>query len=480
MSRIRSALLVLLAFVVVAPAAAQTDWAVADRKDEQIVSLVDKLTPFLEKVDGGTSAEGVILYSQTLVKVDGKVHEQCRNQVYLVRDLEAFPDRLLMPTVGRLERVSRAKAFVLRGDAIVARFEATFEEGPEEIGRDRAVFDWSAVQSGDVIGWSIVQSQDGPFGVIGMRLADVFPSVYLAASVAGGEEFAYEVKRWGIGADDLQIKRPDQRDGRAVNVKLNARVRPAYADTPEDWPFPQDYPHAMIALSEVYFEPENGGGFVRSGWTQTTGWNQVAIGSAAGIPALADQVGGLDITLSAITTGKTTAHEKAAAITDWVRKTIQREEGDLINERARREDLAAVVKAKAGTKTEQFLLAAVMMHKADVPFVVANFRDPAFGELDERWESQIQMTDAVIRVEEEGVVRYYAPACAECEPGTYPAGWAGAEMLVYDLDLKTKAEEYQEKLQQEAVASGAIDIGRIQSEIAAKDWTRFETLAAPQ
>lgn len=482
MSRTRRSLLVLLVCAAVAlprGAAAQADWAVAERTDEQIAGLTSKLLPFVDKVEGGSDADGVILYSQRMVRVDGDLHKAVTNRVYLVRDLEGFPARMLSPRVGSRDQVTEASAFVLRGDEIVARPEVTFEDGREEIGIDRLVIDWSVVEKGDVIGWSMVQEREAPFSVIMVRMADVFPSVYLAASVEGGDEFAYEPRWRGMSASDMQIKEPDAKDGRTMTVKINARVRAADPDTPDEAPYPDDYAHAMLVLDEVYVEPENQG-FLQPGWLDLGGWNQFAVQRGAGIAALAEETDGLDITLSAITTGKTTAHDKAAAITAWVKDRITRVEGDLISDGAVRESLADVVQVKEGTEAEKLILAAVMMSKAEVPVTMASFRDPTYGEIDESWESGLQFTDTLLRVVDGDDVRYYAPHRADAEVGVVPSTWVGAKALVYDPGAIEEAEAFQEKLQQRAIASGAIDLGRLQREVAAQDWTRWETLPGPQ
>lgn len=469
------AALLLLTFAV--PAVAQTDWAVAARKDAQITTLVGRLLPFAESVEGAADADGVILYDQSIVKAEENKHSHCTNRIFLVRDLASFPDRFLKPGVAAEDRVDRAMGFIVRDGAIVARLEPTYESGPDEIGEERAVFDWSEVKSGDVIGWSLVETQKSPYPGILVRLADVFPAVYIQASIDGGEKLSYEARWWAVDSDEVKVEETAKRDGRAVGLKLDARGRAAAAEVSDEFPLSYDVPHALLVLDEIYFEPEGeAAGFLLPGWAPARGWNSVAIQNASIVEALAEDASDMGIMLTAITTAKTTAHAKAAAITDWVRKTIEREEGDLIRDGAMREDLTERMSTKKGTEQEIFMLAAVMMKKAGVPVSVASFRDPSLGEIDESWEHGLQLTDAVLRVEDAGVVRYYAPQCEECEPGTIPAEWVGAKALVYDAGLADEVETYSDKRQKEAMAGGQIDVAEMQREVEAQDWTRFETL----
>ena len=260
-----------------------------------------------------------------------------------------------------------------------------------------------------------------------------------------------------------------------MTVKINARARAAYEDPPRRRPFPEDYPHVALLLEELYVDPEESG-FVQAGWLDMTGWNNFAAQTAAGVAALAEDTDGLDITLSAITTGKKTEHEKAAAITAWVRDDIELLEGPMISDSSVRDELRDVVRERQGTETEKIMLAAVMMQQADVPVTIARFRDPAIGPLDEGWEHFAQVTDSVLRVDADGEVRYYAPQCADCEPGTIPAAWTGVQALVYDYGLAKKAEAFQKKIQGEAAADGAINLAALRERVAGEDWARFETL----
>ncbi len=454
---------------------AQTTWAVAERSDEQIDGLAQRLLPFVDQVPGGTGAAAVILYAQTLTTFDDPKHKMCTNRMIMVRDFNALPERFTAPIVGDVERVEAVSAFVWRDGKIVKRPEVEFQEGPEDIGLDRAKIDWGVVEEGDVIGYSSITAREGPYMAVVERAADLFPIVYMAVSSDGAEEFAYQAHWHGIEAEELQIKEEDSRDGRPMTVKINARALAPYEDPPVRWPFPERYPHVVLLLEELYVDPDDSG-FVRAGWLDMTGWNNFAAQTAAGVDALAEDTDGLDITLSAITTGKKTEHEKAVAITTWVRDNVELLEGPTISDDGVREDLRDVVRERQGTETEKIMLAAVMMEQADVPVTVAQFRDPAIGSLDEDWEHPVQITDAVLRVDADGETRYYAPQCGDCEPGTIPEGWTGVDALVYDYGLAKKAQDFQEKIQGEAAAEGAINLAALRERVAGEDWTRFETL----
>jgi len=472
-----SVALTVWALGVLAPAdgLAQSSWAVAERTDEQIDGLAQRLLPFVDQVPGGTGAAAVILYAQTLTTFDDPMHKMCRNRMIMVRDFNALPERFTAPPVGDADRVETASAFVWRNGTIVSRPTVEFEEGPEDIGVDRAAIDWGVVEEGDVIGYSTIISQQEPYMAVVERAADLFPTVYMAISVDGADQYAYEPHWHGIEADELQIKEEDSRDGRPMTVKINARARVAYEDPPRRRPFPRDYPHVALVLEELYVDPDDSG-FVQAGWLDMTGWNNFAAQSAAAVAAVAEDTDGLDITLSAITTGKKTEHEKAAAITAWVRDDIELLEGPMISESSVRDELRDVVRERQGTEVEKIMLAAVMMEQADVPVTIARFRDPALGPLDEDWEHFIQITDSVLRVDADGEVRYYAPQCAGCEPGTIPAAWTGVQALVYDYGLAKKAEAFQKKIQGEAAADGAINLAALRERVAGEDWARFETL----
>ena len=88
-----SVALTVWALGVLAPAdgLAQSSWAVAERTDEQIDGLAQRLLPFVDQVPGGTGAAAVILYAQTLTTFDDPMHKMCRNRMIMVRDFNALP-----------------------------------------------------------------------------------------------------------------------------------------------------------------------------------------------------------------------------------------------------------------------------------------------------------------------------------------------------------------------------------------------------
>jgi hypothetical protein len=211
------------------------------------------------------------------------------------------------------------------------------------------------------------------------------------------------------------------------------------------------------------------------GWAKTGGWNQTLLTLGAMVAKMAEDTGGLDITLSTITTGKTTDAAKAEAVCNWVRDKITLLEGPDYQNFGRRE-MDEVIKSKQGTGFEKALLMAVMLAKLEVPVTLAGVRSPELGKLDRLWPTPAQFSTLVLRTVEDGTRRYWAPQCVDCAPGEVPASWQGADVVTYDYETIEVAKKFQEDLQQAAMRDGRLDIAGLQTELELQPWTVFEKI----
>ena len=196
----------------------------------------------------------------------------------------------------------------------------------------------------------------------------------------------------------MKQKKEEVTDGRAMSIKASVNQRPAVEFVPDETPWPDDYPYMALALKEVRIDSENQ--FLLPGWAATGGWNQsiMAIGAAAS--GMAEDLEGVDIALSAITTGKPTDAEKTAALFVWVRDKFTLLEGPEYDSGGVR-DLNDVIKSKEATPTEKALLMGALLAKLDVPATAAVIRTPALGPVDRNWKSLAQFDEVAVRTVEE-------------------------------------------------------------------------------
>ena len=471
--RIALALLIVCAFSV--PAQAQVSWALADRPDDKIEAVVSRLEPYLEPLPGIADAEGAVLYHQIIVKPEEGKNRQCENLILMVNQPSAMPVELMQPRQDGTDQVVSMSAFVRRGTEYRRLDPAAIVHvaGTADIGRGHFEINWGELRRGDLVGWSLVTESKNPPRFVPIRLGERIPIVLAALQVESNGKLAYEVRSNGVPSKDLTQKKDDVTDGRAMSIKASVNQRAAVDALPETFPWPADYPWMALALKEVRIEAENQ--FLLPGWAATGGWNQsvMAIGGAAS--AMAEKLTGVDIALSAVTTGKTTNLEKTEALFTWVRDKFTLLEGQDYDRGGVR-DLNEVVKAKEGTMAEKVLLMGALMSKLDIPVTAAVVRTPELGAVDRSWRSLEQFDEFALRTVDDGVVRYWAPQCKSCKPGQVPESWAGAEVLTYEFASVEAAETYQEGLRKKAMVEGRFDLARIQADVEAQPWAMFETI----
>ncbi|RKZ14206.1 hypothetical protein DRQ53_12055 [bacterium] len=466
-------LISLIALPLVPSVQAQLSWAVADRPDEKIESLVTRLEPYLEPLPGREDAAGAILYHQIVVAPKEGESSRCENMILTIQDPAGMPEELLQPwQSGSAELVSMT-AFVRRDSEYrrLLETEVIHVPGRADIGRGHFEITWGDLREGDVIGWSMVTQQEEPYRFVPIRLGQRVPIVIAALHVQSGGKFAYELRNNAVSLKDISQKKKDVQDGRAMDVKASTNQRPAVDTLPDTTPWPNDYPYMALYLKEVRIDSESQ--FLLPGWAKTGGWNQGVMNIGGLVERSAEDLGGLDITLSAITTGKTTSVAKAEAVCGWVRDKFELLEGPDVLSRGLRE-FEEVVKSKQATALEKALLMAVLLDKLDVPATIAGIRSPDLGQLDRDWPETRQFSALAVRTVEAGVIRYWVPQCTECVAGETPASWQGADVVTYDYETIAVAEKYQEALRQKAMVEGQFDLARIQADVESQPWVIFE------
>ena len=478
MSFTRTLLAVLTALIIlptVASAQKQISWAVADRPDEKIEALVSRLEKYLDPLPGVEDAAGAILYHQIIVAPEEGESRLCENLVMTVRDPEGMPEELLQPRQFNADEIELVHAFVRRDGTYrrLTEAELVHVPGMEEIGRGHFEFAWGELKAGDVIGWSVVTTRESPHGYVPIRLAERIPIVIATLTSQSNGKYAYELRTNGVSLKDVSQKKNDLTDGRAMLVKASVNQREAIESVPDARPWSVDYPHMALYMKEVKVESTNQ--FMLPGWAKTGGWNQTLLTLGAMIDKMAEDTGGLDITLSTITTGKTTNAAKTEAVCNWVRDKITLLDGPEYQDFGRRE-MDKVIKSKQGTAFEKTLLMAVMLAKLEVPATIAGVRSPELGDLDRLWPTPAQFSAIVLRTVDEGAARYWAPQCGDCASGEVPDSWQGADVVTYDYETIEVAEKFQEDLQQAAMREGRLDIAGLQTELELQPWTVFETI----
>jgi hypothetical protein len=193
------------------------------------------------------------------------------------------------------------------------------------------------------------------------------------------------------------------------------------------------------------------------------------------VRAGAEDVGSLEITLSAITTGKTTPAEKTEAVFSWVRDKVTLLEGPDIA-RGETRDLEEVARSKEATAVEKVMLMGAILEKLEIEATVACVRRAELGDFDHGWPSIRQISDIALRTIDDGQIRYWVPQCNDCGPGEVPPSWKGSEVLTFDFASIELAEQFQEELRNQAMVEGQLDIATTQTQVEAQPWTTFERI----
>lgn len=421
----------------------QVSWAIANRTDDKIEALVSRLEPYLEPLPGRAEAAGAVLYHQILIAVDATESRRCENLILTVQDPAGMPDELLQPWQPDTDEVVSMSAFVRRGGVYrrLGDDEIVHVQGLATLGRSHFRMSWGDLAEGDVVGWSMVTRQDAAHDFVPIRLAERIPIVLAALQVQSNGDYAYELRSNAISPEAIKQKREEVVDGRAMSLKASVNQRPAVDAVPDEWPWANDYPHMALYLDEVKLYPLH----PRSppSWETILGWNRAVFDLATIMLVLRENFDSLDITLPAIMTGENTPAEKTEAAFIWVRDHTTLLESLYIGLGGGRkfEEIVKSRKARGFWKT---LLLGAILERYEIEAAIACVRAPELGGIDHGWPSLNQFSDLAMRTVEDGVIRYWAPQCGDCEPGTVPASWHGAEVLTYDSAAIEKAESYYE------------------------------------
>jgi hypothetical protein len=453
----------------------QVSWAIADRPGDKIEALVSRLEPFLEPLPGREGAPGAVLYHQILIAPDEGESRRCENLILTIEDPAAMPEELMQPRQTGTDEVTSMSAFVRSGGEYrsLGEDEIVHVAGREDIGRGHFEINWGDLQQGDVVGWSMVTSREQLYDYVPIRLAQRIPIVLAALQVQSNGEYAYDLRTNAVSLKDVKQKKDDVVDGRAMSIKVSTNQRPPMDEVPDELPWANDFPSMALYLKEVKIDPDSQ--FLLPGWASAGGWNQSFMGLGGLVRSGAEELGSLEITLSAITTGKSAPAAKTEAVFNWVRDKVTLLEGPDIARGGTRE-FEEIVRSKEATEVEKVMLMGAILEKLEIEATVAAVRRSALGDFDHGWPNIRQISDIAIRTVEDGQIRYWAPQCGACEPGEVPASWKGSQVVTFDFATIEVAEEFQEELRNQAMVEGQLDIATTQAQVEAQPWTIFERI----
>ena len=490
--------LVLVSLPLSGSAQAQLSWAIADRPDENIEELVSRLEPYLESLPGLAEAPGAVLYHQIILAPDLGVSTRCQNVILTVQDPGGMPEELMQPRQSGTNEVVSMSAFVRRGSEYrrLSETELVHVPGREGVGRSHFEIHWDDLETGDVIGWSMVTRQERPHRFVPMRLAERIPIVLAALQVQSNGSLAYELRTNGISPEDVQQRRGEMVNGRVVSIKASVNQRAAAESRPDETPWPADYPYIALSLREVLIDADNQ--FLRpGGWAATGGWNRSIMAIGGAVERMAADLDGVDSALYDITAGAMSTEEMVAAVFTWVRDEFTLLEGPEFDSRGVQDmDLNEValtaitkggatdeerrsaariwldnftllegpefefgggvramndvIKSREATATEKVLLMGTLLAKLEIAFTVAAVRTPDLGPVHQSWQSLAQFDELLIRTDEFIAERYWAPQCGTCEPGEVPESWQGADVLNYGFDAIAAAKDHEFNVLQSA------------------------------
>ncbi len=460
------------------PAAAQQSWAVAQRDGAAIASFVGKLMPYVDGLADVDKKGGAVLYRQHFYDLDEKNSKRCQNFMVLVKDPAKMPAAMSAPRFSSGWDLVESAAFVMRGND-VTKLDLTsivHTEGLDGIGRDQVVFSIGDLKKGDVVGWSLVLEREGPVPGMFVPCTDVFPSVITNLKIRTDHRFAYDIRSTGMKVREMDHKESEAENGRPGLLQATVRAMPAVESMPADGRYGDSFPHVEAYLHEMYIESEHGPAL--PGWVPILGWNQTAAQLHGIVKKFTEDAPNMDITLGAITTGAQTAQERERAVFENVRDKYELLKGDDIQDSGFRE-ITDVIKAKNATAAEKAMLMAVMLKKLEIPVSLAVARSSDLGPVNRKVESWLQFDTLVVRCPGDGdnPVRYYAPACATCEPGTLPPGIGDTLFTTVD-DVGDLIEAFGKKIQQRAINDGTISLGGVSREREEQSWYKFDDLAS--
>lgn len=458
---LRGLFLAALTLLVFAPAAwAQGDsWAVAQRDEAGILKVVQATQKFVDQVPDNDKYAAVILYKENNFRALEEGHEHCINMIFQVQD-PAGVEYLLAPWLNGVDDGSERASFLVRGDDV-----KRFDEGKSELlpasddqHRDRVRFEFGDLEKGDVVGWSVVITNEGPLFMRRIAALDRFPVIYSSCRIFNDGQANFSVEAHGVEEGAFKLKTSGLVNDRPEKWSANLKMLPASPELPVSGPYPLDTPVFNIAMVESYVDFE---GFY-TGWVPISGRVSTAGILAAGREEMLEEGGGVDVHASALTTGLATDEEKERAIFEFVRDSIMLLEGDEYDSSARR-PAKEILKSKQATDSEKVFLMMAMLDAVGVIAEMGVVRPESWGPLSE--VSEVKLISFYTQVVRCGgdLGRVYVPQCGECEPGGVPGDWGKAEVFSPKPGLSGELQAYNEKIRTDAFAeSGRLDMRQIQ------------------
>lgn len=289
---------------------------------------MSRLEPYLESLPGLAEGPGAVLYHQIIITPDLGVSARCENIILTVQDPGGMPEEMMQPRQSGTNEVVSMSAFVRRGSEYrrLSETEIVHVPGRDGVGRSHVEIHWGELETGDVIGWSLVTRQERPHRFVPMRLAERIPIVLAALQVQSNGSLAYELRINGISSEDVKQRKGEMIHGRVVSIDASANQRAAVESRPDETPWPADYPFIALSLREVRIDADNQ--FLRpGGWAATGGWNQSIMAIGGAVKRMAADLEGVDGALYDITAGAMSTEEMVAAVFTWVRDDFTLLEG---------------------------------------------------------------------------------------------------------------------------------------------------------
>ncbi len=457
------------------------NWAIAQRSPKQIVSFVDRVLKAEKDVPGGESASVVVLYNQVMADIDISSTKLCRNLILLVQDPSKLPERALHPYTTAESEITAMGAFRYRDGKLYQLAGRQLDSTPPDPPRrGQARFSWPDIQTGDVIGWSVVSSYPDPIYARVLPAVTQVPVVRSNLRVVTTGYDAYKIV--GRNGDDHDYKLVVSRKTNGLPSDLSASMNylPGYPELPLSPPYGADVPVFEVVHVGRYTTLPG----VGRGWIPTTGWRRVArhfamIEEEAGVASTE-----VDSLAHALTDGVETDVEKEAAIFDFVQNKVESARGPQYDRFSQRK-ASLVAKSMLASDMEKILLMESLLQAVQLDGRIAGVRREAYGPLEDDLPGYQNFTDFAVRCGEDSP-RWYVPYAPDAAPRQMPPSWgrctvlspvAGVMQKAFEFNMKVQ-DKMGEALEEDSMALANTDalIEKVDAAADKETWYRLETV----
>jgi hypothetical protein len=451
-----------------AAVADEVDWSIANRPDDKIKGLVQKLHDQFVKNAGQSEDPAVVLSRRIYIDAARSKHRICENQIIFVYDPErgevATRD-LQFPPNRDIESIG---AWIYRADGKLERLqeENVRVQEPRQGMGPSAVVAFPQIRKGDTLGWSVVLKAETLLTGRLIGLSDDFPVKHCSVRVMTDGNIAYKIFAHNLRTGKWGSQVKGEKNGAHSDVIFTFVDLPADKDEPYSPPYVEREPYCVLSLRGIYNE-----GMHR--WLYNVSWNQTALLAESLLEKWGEPTGKVKQQAQSLVAGVADQRARVDAFYRFVRDEILLVSPFEVGANLREVDV--VLDNRNGTSWDQGLLLYALCRAAGAPARAVFARSRDWGELDQDNPDLMQFSDILVEYTAEPG-RFYAPTCKDCPPGVLPFEFRGAPAMTIKDGLKERYEEFMTSVYKEAGAVEHLFMDKFEERIKEQGWHVFWTL----